>query len=707
MMSQRSSQQRLLLRGVVIGLFAGLALAAPAAAQTPGLPSELFVLPNSGVVERYGVNMAGGSPVTPADLFVIDFGVDPVDERLAFRTDSGLRVAGLNGGEGVELDAEASIPPYRGAGRTIAWSPADNALAYTTLDGLRVYLESDGLPAFVNLSEGQFQNLSWSPDGTYLAAETPEHTWWIYRRDGSTMALTSVIPSSLGTAWVSDTEIVFAPAEGGLNLMNLAQGNAQAALLADNIEYRLPALTADDRLVFFARAKDDPSIPEGYGVLHRLSRGAAQVERIGQAAVPLDGLQWAPGAQQMILLQGGALALFDPVTGAGTPLPVNSVVAFDWLPVTATPLPPIPTPTPPAATALPDAAATSTPAALPDSPGGALIQDVDRLALTSDAYFLAPASDNTVQVWRLPGNGAAPFRFTAAGQDISEFAVSADGRTVAYVSGGQLWVQRYEQPQPFAIADLNGFTPASPAFSPDGLRVAYTDESEAFGGIWVAALDGSAPVRVLANDDGSDDGEAIIYRRPQFSPNGQYLLLDAYTSNGLATAVLTLDSGTVAHQYADSPQDLRPLTARWLHDGRILTLTDAASPDTVTNPGFYLLDPITLGASPAHWVPLTAGAVVRDLLLIGGDQFRVALTSGDGAPVRIVDLNGLNLHEVAALPALISPNLSPDGRFVAAYESLADVGGAREGPLLIADLERGGLFRFANPPAVRVFRWVE
>ena len=702
MMSQRRSRHPSRWWVITLSLIAGLALAGPLAAQTPGLPSELFVLSNSGVVERYGVNMAGGSPVTPASMFVIDFGVDPVGERLAFRTESGLRVAGLSGGEGVELDAEASVPPFRGAGRTIAWSPVGNTLAYTTLDGLRVYLESGGLPAFVNLSEGQFQNLSWSPDGTYLAAETPDHTWWIYRREGATAALTSVIPSSLGTAWVSDNEIVFAPAEGGLNLMNLAQGNAQAALLADNVEYRLPMLTDDDRLVFFARAKDDPAIPAGYGVLHRLARGAAQVERIGQAAVPLDGLQWAPGGGQMILLQGGALAVLDPLTGAGTPLPVSSVVAFDWLPHSAV----TPTP-PPAATAIPAAPPTATPSVITAEPDSAAIQNVDRLALTDDAYFLAPAGDGTVQVWRLPGNGAVPFRFTAADSDIGEFAVSPDGRTVAYVAGGQLWVQRYEQPQPFVIANLNGFTPASPVFSPDGLRVAYTDESEALGGIWVAALDGSEPQRVLANDDGSDDGEAIIYRRPQYSPDGRFLLLDAYTSSGLATAVLTLESGAVARQNADSPQDLRPLTARWLRDGRILTITDAASPDSVTNPGFYLLDPITLGSSPARWIPLTAGAVVRDILLIGGDEFRVALTSGDGAPVRIVDLNGLNLSEVASLPALISPNLSPDGRFVAAYETLVDVGGAREGPLLMADLERGGLFRFTVPPAARVFRWVE
>jgi hypothetical protein len=684
-------------------LLIGTLLAAGVRAQNADLPSELFVLPNTGIVQRYGVSLAGSTAVTPETAYVLDFGVDQAGERLAFRTENGLRVTGLTGGEGVLIDDQAGVPPYRGAGRTIAWSPTGDALAYTTLDGLRVYLETGGIPAFATLNEGLFQNLIWSPGGTFLAAETPEHTWWIYARDGGTIALRGVIPASVGAAWVSDSEIVFAPPEGGLRLMNLNAGNAQAALLADTVEYRLPYLSADDRLVFFARPKDDPAIPPGYGVLHRLERGASQVERIGQVAVPLDGLQWAPGGRQISLLQGGALALFDPILGAGTPLPVTSVVAFDWLPLAAEPLP---RPTLAQATLAP---ALQTPTAEPNLPTPTLpqVQEVDRLTLSADAYFLAPAQGGVTQAWRLPSNGATPFRFTAAETDISEFAVSADGRIVAYVNGGQLWVQRYEQPQPFGIAELNGFTPITPAFSPDGLRVAYVDESDTQGGIWVAALDGSDPVRVLPNESGGEDGPAVVYRRPQYSPDGRRLLLDAYTADGIGTAVLTLHSGAVAVQEAASQQDLRALTSRWLRDGRILTYADALSPAPTTDPGFYLLDPITLGASPARWIPLTSGAIVRDVIQIAGDQFRVALAGGDGAPIRVMDLNGLDLREVASLPPLVSPRLSPDGRFVAAYESLTEVNGVREGPLLVSDLERGGLFRFVQPPAVRGFRWVE
>src|SRR5690606_3183783 len=101
---------------------------------------------------------------------------------------------------------------------------------------------------------------------------------WIYRRDGTTMALSSVIPASIGTAWVSEAEIVFAPPEGSLRLMNLDAANAQTVLLGDNVEYRLPALNERDQLVFFARDKADSTIPEEYGVLLMLARGAQQIE---------------------------------------------------------------------------------------------------------------------------------------------------------------------------------------------------------------------------------------------------------------------------------------------------------------------------------------------------------------------------------------------------------------------------------------------
>src|SRR5690606_21537095 len=115
------------------------------------------------------------------------------------------------------------------SGETIVWSPNGDAIAYTTTYGARVTFDTGTASTFVDLREGMFKGLSWSPGGRFLAAEgaplenaapTLDSVWWIYRRDGYALNLTSLITSSIGTAWVSDSEIVFAPAEGGLRLMN-------------------------------------------------------------------------------------------------------------------------------------------------------------------------------------------------------------------------------------------------------------------------------------------------------------------------------------------------------------------------------------------------------------------------------------------------------------------------------------------------------
>ena len=59
--------------------------------------------------------------------------------------------------------------------------------------------------------------------------------------------------------------------------MNLDQANAQAVLLDESVTYRLPELNAQDALVFFGRDPNDATVPDGYGRLLRLARGAQQV----------------------------------------------------------------------------------------------------------------------------------------------------------------------------------------------------------------------------------------------------------------------------------------------------------------------------------------------------------------------------------------------------------------------------------------------
>ncbi|MCS7070042.1 MAG: hypothetical protein NZM00_00935, partial [Anaerolinea sp.] len=517
------------------------------------LPADLYVLTSGGQIERYTLGGSGAQPITPADVFVIDFGIDATGERLAYRTEQGLFLMLLNLPAVEPLPIEgptAGVPPYRGRGDTITWSPPGDAIAYTTLNGARVYFEANG-GAFVDLTEAIFLSLTWSPGGTYLAAEGENNVWWIYRRtvgpDGAPgMELTSIIPSSAGTTFVSDPELIFAPEEGGLRLMNLAAANAQTLILDESVQYRYPTLTARDELAFFARPLADPSVEPGFGILQTLARGAAQVTTIGVRPIPLSGLRWASGGQWLIAFQGGVLALVDPRTGEGMPFSVRSAAAYAWGPLridapgvttllaTAAPTPFTDIAAQPTliAGALPTVEVEAPPAVAGEAldlplaqPTPTFLPIVGR-ALPADGFFLNPGSDGmTIQVWRLNARDSSAFAFTGASADVSEFAVAPTGRAVAYVSAGALWLQRLEVRTPARIAVLHGFAPITPVFSPDGSLVAYVDETTETGGIWVSALDGSAPQRALANRStpANDPTAWRTFRRPQWSPDGTRL----------------------------------------------------------------------------------------------------------------------------------------------------------------------------------------
>ncbi|MDL1901083.1 hypothetical protein FBR02_09975, partial [Anaerolineae bacterium CFX9] len=116
-------------RVVFAALFLLLSLPVLAFAQTPSfLPADLYALTNAGVVERYAISAAGATRITPPGAFVLDFGVDALGERLAYRTQEGLFVVilasdGTVSGP-VQIEGEtAGVPAYRAQGDSVAWSP--------------------------------------------------------------------------------------------------------------------------------------------------------------------------------------------------------------------------------------------------------------------------------------------------------------------------------------------------------------------------------------------------------------------------------------------------------------------------------------------------------------------------------------------------------------------------------------------------------
>ncbi len=706
-----------------------LSLSAQAQGDALNLPADLYVLLNSGQIQRYGVGANGVVNLTPAGLYIIDFGVDSLGQRIAFRTESGLYIINVaSGGDPQQIEgATADVPAYRGEGDTIAWSPNGDALVYTTTYGLRAYFTTGSTPVFVDIRQGALKGLSWSPGGRYLAAEAEQNVWWIYRRDGDNLVLTSAIPSSIGTAWISDGELVFAPADGGLRLMNLDQANAQAVLLDQSLTYRLPEIDTNGALLFFGRDPNDKNVPDGYGRLLRLARGASKLETVGKVPVALSGLRWAPGGSLLVAFQGGVIALYDPSTGLGFPLPMTDVVAYAWGPVgqpatqatsgqmvaTAAPQ----TVTTPVALTAPTEAPTEPPLAQPTLipvatlPGATKqptpypVSTVTALTLSAPSFFLAPDANGTVQVWKMAANGTPPKPFTGSGTDVNEFAVSPDGNSVAYVVAAELWLQQAQQ-QPKLLAKINSFAPVEANFSSDGTEIAYIDENS---GVWIDVIAENAPQLIRSNAEASSSGET--YRRPQFAPDGQHLLLDVYTAdNKTAIGVLDLTTRDLAESTPVTSDDPRPLHTGWLRDGRIYTYVDASTQSSVA-PGLYLLDSNSPGADPAQWIPLPPDVTVRAALEAVSGTMRLLLAHGTDvfAPLSVVDydLKSDKSKAVISFGAEVAPQFSPDGRFVGGYQSLTEIDGIQQGAIQYVDLDSGHSFQLSAPATAWGFQWSE
>ena len=693
-----------------------LSLALPSAAQDGlNLPADLYVLVNDGQIRRYGVGASGVTDLTPESLFIIDFGVDSLGARIAFRTESGLFVINVaSGGQLQQIEGVAAdVPPYRGAGSTIAWSPNGDAIAYTTTYGARVYFDTGGTAAFVDLKDGIFKSLSWSPGGRFLAAEaetapnSADSVWWIYRRDGYDLVLSSIIPSSVGTAWVSDSEIVFAPVDGGLRLMSLDQANAQVVLLDESVIYWLPALNAQDALVFFGRDPNDENVPEGYGRLLRLARGAQQLETIGEVPISLSGLRWAPGGSLLVAFQGGVIALYDPSTGLGFPLPIDNVVAYAWGPVRAESPAPPPTAVPPTdAPLVPTAAPSEPPTELPPTPAletlaplptPVPVTSVTALNLSVASFFLAPDARGVVQVWKMRAGGTPPQPFTGATTDVNEYAVSPDGNSVVYVVDAELWLQAGTE-QPKLLARLNSFAPVEADFSDDGTQLTYVDERS---GVWLNVLAENAPQLIRAN-------ASETYHRPQFSPDGTHLLLDVYGDAGVSMGVFDIAARDLVTLTPASPDDPRPVQTHWLRDGRIYTVVDSGTGSALA-PGFYIFDAAAPDTSAPGWIALPTGTTVRASTEAVPGTLRALIADGTSsfAPLRAVDfdLADGNNSPILEIGSLIAPQLSPDGRFVSGYDNLTEIDSIRQGAITVVDLRTGQRYQLSSPETAWDFQW--
>lgn len=148
----------------------------------------------------------------------------------------------------------------------------------------------------------------------------------------------------------------------------------------------------------------------------------------------------------MAAFQGGVIALYDPITGLGFPLPLQGAVARTGRgrPAPETTIAPtlIPGPTTVVVPARDQACRR-----WPRRPLGC--RDLDARA-RCDGHGARPVirwllplagfQRHAAQVRRMPANGAPPGQYTGSLDDVGEYAIAPNHGTVAYVVTGELWI---------------------------------------------------------------------------------------------------------------------------------------------------------------------------------------------------------------------------------------------------------------------------
>ena len=224
---------------------------------------------------------------------------------------------------------------------------------------------------------------------------------------------------------------------------------------------------------------------------------------------------------------------------------------------------------------------------------------------------------------------------------------------IAYVTASGVGKAREYRLQ---IADADGEDPRvvitstepimSPAWSPDGKRIAYVSFEDKASAIYIQNL--------VSGERKKVSSASGINGAPAWSPDGTMLALTLSRDGSPDIYILTLGSGSVRRITQDDSIETK---ASWSPDGRTLVMTS----DRGGKPQLYLV-PVS-GGEPQR---LTYDGDYNARGVFSPDGGSIALVHGGPGGYRIVlmDLASRSLRTLSAGSLDESPSFSPNGRVV-------------------------------------------